>query len=175
VLFSLTDADLERNTRTSHLWVVPAAGGNEKPVTASSAGEDRGRFSPDGKQVLFISSREGSPQIYVAPFDDANGTVGEAHRLTNISTGADGALWSPDGQNILFTSSVYPECPAGEQEDACNKHRDDAQASSKVKAQLFTHLLERHWNAFTGEKRSALLAGWARCVRIFARWQGNRL
>ena len=34
--------------------------------------------------------------------------------------------------------------------------RDAAQAASKVKAQLFTHLLYRHWNQYTGEKRSHL-------------------
>jgi len=152
VLFTVTDADLERNTRTSHLWVIPAAGGDEKPVTASSAGESRGRFSPDGKEVSFISAREGTPQIYLAPFDPSTGNLGDVHRLTSISTGADGQLWSPDGQSILFTSSVYPEC----QQDACNKQRDDAEDNSKVKAQLFTHLLERHWNTFTGEKRSHL-------------------
>ncbi len=156
VLFSVTDADLERNTRTSHLWVIPAAGGMEKPITASSAGESRGRFSPDGKQILFISSREGSPQIYLASFDDASGNAGEAKALTSISTGADGALWSPDGQNILFLSSVYPECSSNPDPAACNKQRDDAQANSKVQAQLFTHLLARHWNVFTGEKRSHL-------------------
>jgi dipeptidyl aminopeptidase/acylaminoacyl peptidase len=156
ILFAVTDADLERNTRTTHLWVVPAAGGDEKPVTASSAGETRGKFSPDGKQILFVSSRDGTSQIYLAPFDDATGNAGQAQQLTSISTGADGALWSPDGQNILFTSSVYLDCPAGAGEDACNKQKDDAAASSKVKAQLFTHLLERHWNAFTGEQRSHL-------------------
>ena len=156
VLFSVTDADLDRNTRTSHLWVIPAAGGMEKPVTASSAGESRGRFSPDGKQILFISSREGSPQIYLASFDDASGNAGEARALTSISTGADGALWSPDGQNILFLSSVYPECSSNPDPAACNKQRDDARANSKVQAQLFTHLLARHWNVFTGDKRSHL-------------------
>jgi dipeptidyl aminopeptidase/acylaminoacyl peptidase len=161
ILFSVTDVDLEKNTRTSHLWVVPAAGGDEKPVTASSAGESRGRFSPDGKQVLFISSREGSPQIYLASFDSATGNLGDAHRLTSMSTGADGALWSPDGQHILFTSSIYPDCSqksqnGGPQQDTCNKQKDDEQENSKVKAQLFTHLLERHWNAFTGQKRSHL-------------------
>jgi dipeptidyl aminopeptidase/acylaminoacyl peptidase len=156
VLFAVTDADLERNTRTSHLWVVAAAGGEEKPVTASSAGESRGRFSPDGKQVLFVSSREGTSQIYLAPFDNVTGNVGEAHALTSISTGADGATWSPDGQSIVFVSGVYPDCAAGPQQDTCNKQKDDAADKSKVKAQLFTHLLERHWNAFTGEKRSHL-------------------
>jgi dipeptidyl aminopeptidase/acylaminoacyl peptidase len=166
VLFAVTDVDLDRNTRTSHLWVAPTAGGpsssdpsipkNEKPVTASSAGETRGRFSPDGKQILFASTRSGEQQLYLADFDTTTGDLGEPRQLTTLSTGADAALWSPDGQSILFTSAVYPDCPAGPQQDTCNKQRDDDQAKSKVKAQVFTHLLERHWNSFTGEKRSHL-------------------
>jgi dipeptidyl aminopeptidase/acylaminoacyl peptidase len=152
VLFSVTDVDLGKNTRTSHLWIVPTAGGDEKPLTASLAGESRGRFSPDGKRILFESARDEGQQIWLAPFDTATGTIGKAHRLTSISTEADGAIWSPDGQNILFVSSVYPDC----KDDACNKQRDEERAQSKVKAQVFTHLLYRHWNAFTGDKRSHL-------------------
>ncbi len=152
VLFSVTDVDLAKNTRTSHLWIVPGAGGDEKPLTASEAGESRGRFSPDGKQILFQSTRDGGQQIWLAPFDTATGTIGEAHKLTSISTEADGAIWSPDGQNILFVSSVYPDC----KDDTCNKQRDDEHAQSKVKARVFTQLLYRHWNAFTGDKRSHL-------------------
>jgi dipeptidyl aminopeptidase/acylaminoacyl peptidase len=152
VLFGVTDVDLAKNTRTSHLWIVPGTGGGEKPLTDSLAGESRGRFSPDGKQILFQSVREGGQQIWLAPFDTAAGTIGDAHKLTSISTEADGAIWSPDGQNILFVSSVYPDC----KDDACNKQRDDERAQSKVKAQVFTHLLYRHWNAFTGDKRSHL-------------------
>ena len=34
--------------------------------------------------------------------------------------------------------------------------RDAALAASKVKAQIFTHLLYRHWDHFTGDKRSHL-------------------
>jgi dipeptidyl aminopeptidase/acylaminoacyl peptidase len=152
VLFSVTDVDLGKNTRTPHLWIVPTAGGDEKPLTDSLAGESRGRFSPDGKQILFQSARDGGQQIWLAPFDTAAGTIGDAHRLTSISTEADGAIWSPDGRNILFVSSVYPDCA----DDACNKQRDEEQAQSKVKARVFTHLLYRHWTAFTGDKRSHL-------------------
>ena len=152
VLFGVTDVNLEKNTRTSHLWIVPTAGGDEKPLTDSLAGESRGRFSPDGKQILFQSTRDGGQQIWLAPFDTTAGTMGDAHKLTSISTEADGAIWSPGGQNILFVSSVYPDC----KDDACNKQRDEERAQSKVKAQVFTHLLYRHWNAFTGDKRSHL-------------------
>src|SRR5271163_4254016 len=157
VLFSATDVDLEKNTRSSHLWIIPATGGKEVALTASEAGESRGRFSPDGKQILFLSPREGGQQIYLADFDGATGTIGEAHKLTSISTEADGATWSPDGQNILFTSSVYPDCPsAPETQDACNKKRVEDLDASKVKAKIFTALLYRHWNAYTGDKRSHL-------------------
>jgi len=152
VLFGVTDVDLAKNTRTSHVWIVPATGGDEKPLTDSLAGESRGRFSPDGRQILFESPRDGGQQIWLAPFDTNAGTIGDARKLTSISTEADGAIWSPDGQNILFVSSVYPDC----KDDACNKQRDEEQAHSKVKAQIFTHLLYRHWNAFAGDKRSHL-------------------
>jgi dipeptidyl aminopeptidase/acylaminoacyl peptidase len=60
----------------------------------------------------------------------------------------------------VFTSGVYPDCPAitaaDGSGDKCNADRDAAQAASKVKAQIFTHLLYRHWNHFTGDKRSHL-------------------
>ncbi|HEY3990716.1 MAG TPA: S9 family peptidase [Acidobacteriaceae bacterium] len=160
VLFAVTDVDLEQNRKTSHLWVVPTGVGSkpmeEKPVTAALAGEGHGRFSPDGTQILFQSTRDGAQQVYVANFDAHSGTLGEARQVTHAAMGADGAMWSPDGKNILYTSSVYPECGAGADEESCNAERAKAKAESKVKAQIFTHLLYRHWNAFTGERRSHL-------------------
>ena len=38
----------------------------------------------------------------------------------------------------------------------CNADRDAALAASKVKAQIWTHLLYRHWDHFTGDKKSHL-------------------
>lgn len=159
VLFAVTDVDLEQNRKTSHLWIVPTGVGSkpmeEKPITASLPGESRGRFSSDGTQVLFQSSRDGDQQVYIANFDPRSGTLGEAHQVTHAAMGADGAIWSPDGKYILYTSSVYPEC-TGPKEESCNTARAKSNADSMVKARLFTHLLFRHWNAFTGERRSHL-------------------
>jgi dipeptidyl aminopeptidase/acylaminoacyl peptidase len=163
VLFSAMDVDLGKNTKTSHLWIVAVAGGEETPLAASAAGESRGRFSPDGRQIAFLSARDGSQQVWLASFDTATGTIGEPHQFTHIGTEADNVTWSPDGKYLLFTSSVYPECSAtgGEavpavDENACDKLKDDEQKQSKVKAKIFTALLYRHWNAFTGDKRSHL-------------------
>jgi dipeptidyl aminopeptidase/acylaminoacyl peptidase len=152
VMYSATDVDLAKNTRTSHLWIVPAAGGDAHALTAWSAGESRGRFAPDGRRILFQSARDSGQQVWLADFDTEQGSIGEPHKLTSLSTEADGAMWSPDSREILFVSSVYPDC----NDDGCNKTRDDAKAESKVKARIFTHLLYRHWTAFTGDKRSHL-------------------
>lgn len=152
VMYSATDVNLAKNTRTSHLWIVPVAGDTARALTDSMAGESRGRFSPDGKQILFESSRDGGQQIWLADFNASDGTIGEPHKLTSLSTETNGAMWSPDSTQILFVSKVYPDC----NDDACNQSRDEAQAQSMVKARIFTHLLYRHWTQFTGDKRSHL-------------------
>jgi dipeptidyl aminopeptidase/acylaminoacyl peptidase len=152
VMYSATDVDLAKNTKTSHLWIIPVTGGTARALTDSEAGESRGRFSPDGRQILFESARDGGQQIWLADFNTSDGTIGEPHKLTSLSTETDGPMWSPDGQQILFVSKVYPDCS----DDACNKQRDEERDESKVKARIFTHLLYRHWTQFTGDKRSHL-------------------
>jgi dipeptidyl aminopeptidase/acylaminoacyl peptidase len=153
IVFSATDVDLEANTKTSHLWIVPASGGESKRLSETPNHEERPRFSPDGKRLIWTSKATDPTQIWMCDFESESGRlVGTPRQLTTISTGADGAIWSPDGKNIVFVSAVYPDCA----DDACNKKRDEELKKSKVKAKIFTRLLYRHWNAFTEFKRSHL-------------------
>ena len=154
VAFTAVDVNLDANSKTPHLWIVPLAGGDAKRLTPESgSGEDRVRFSPSGKRVLFESAKDGSSQIYVQQFDSSTGELtGEAKKITSISTEASGGTWSPDGANILFVSSVYPDC----NDDSCNKQRDEAKAKSKVKAKIFTQLMFRHWTSWFDGKYNHL-------------------
>jgi dipeptidyl aminopeptidase/acylaminoacyl peptidase len=153
VLFDAEDVDLEANTRISHLWIVPATGGESRRLNPTSNHEERPRFSPDGKRLIWTSKATDPTQIWMCDFDtNAGALVGQSHKVTNISTGADGGIWSPGGKNILFVSAVYPDC----KDDACNKERDEELKKSKVKAKIFTRLFYRHWNAFSEFKRSHL-------------------
>jgi len=152
VLFSAVDVDLAANKKTPHIWVVPTADGKEHEIV-SDQDADRPRWAPDGKRFAFISNKEGGSQIWIADFDGATGNVTGVHKLTSIATEADGELWSPDGKNILLVSNVYPECP----DEACNAKKLKEVEQSKVKAQIFTRLLYRHWNAYKEGKRSHLL------------------
>ena len=153
VLFAAVDVDLKENKRTSHLWVVPTAGGPARQLPGTPAGESGGRWSPDGKSYLYLSAAEGGSQVWVIGFDSASGSpTGGPRKITSISTEADGAIWSPDGNNIVFVSEVFPGC----MDDACNKFSDQERANSKVKAMIFEHLLFRHWNHYSAGKRSHL-------------------
>jgi dipeptidyl aminopeptidase/acylaminoacyl peptidase len=153
VLFDAEDVDLEANTKISHLWIVPATGGESRRLDPTPNHEERPRFSPDGKRLIWTSKANDPTQIWMCDFDASAGAlVGQPHQVTNISTGADGGIWSPDGKNIVFVSAVYPDCS----DDACNKKRDDELKNSKVKAKIFTRLFYRHWNALTEFKRSHL-------------------
>jgi dipeptidyl aminopeptidase/acylaminoacyl peptidase len=164
--YSVTTVDLNQNTKTAELWmqaIAPSSGTGSEPqrMAVAQPGDGGPQFAPLGNRILFLSGREGGQQVWLADFDPATGATSNAKKLTAISTEADNALWSPDGKSIVFTSAVYPDCAAITTEDfvtgnKCNADRDAALAASKVKAQVFTHLLYRHWNHFTGDKRSHL-------------------
>ncbi|HRP63085.1 MAG TPA: S9 family peptidase, partial [Phycisphaerales bacterium] len=88
----------EKNAYHTNLWIVPtnAKGQGAQPRAFTSGNRDsRGRWSPDGRTVAFISARESKakPQIYLMPV-----TGGEARKLTNFPEGTiNGYRWSPDG------------------------------------------------------------------------------
>jgi TolB protein len=56
-------------------------------------------FSPDGKQIAFMSGRDGNPEIYVMNADGSN-----PRRLTNNPAEDGSPTWSPSGSQIAFTS-----------------------------------------------------------------------
>jgi dipeptidyl aminopeptidase/acylaminoacyl peptidase len=160
--YSVTTVNLEQNTRTAELWLQSIAGGEPQRLAVAEPGDSGPQFSPDGKRVLFLSPREANKQqIWLADFEPATGATANLKRLTFIWSEADNARWSPDGKSIVFTTAVYPDCPAIAEADfapgnSCNIDRDKALTNSKVKAQIFTHLVYRHWNHYTGDKRSHL-------------------
>jgi dipeptidyl aminopeptidase/acylaminoacyl peptidase len=155
----------------------------EKQVTFNT-GESFGRFSPDGRFVSYTGApTKDDPvsRITIATWDEATGTIGVGLTLKAVSGDADGAIWSPDSQKLLYTAQVYPECslkadswtlrPIQDdrmkgtaqtvsitwEEDACNKAKDEAAEKNPVKAQVWDSLLYRHWDQYTGEKRSHLI------------------
>jgi len=141
--YTLTTYTFAENKGNTDIYLIDADGKNLRPLKNSYKNEIEPKFAPDGKSVAFV--RDG--QIWQCNLDGSN-----EKRLTNIYTQASGFEWSSDEKKILFTSSVYPECTTQE----CNEQKDKAKEGSKVKAEIFTELMYRHWNDWRGQKRSHL-------------------
>jgi dipeptidyl aminopeptidase/acylaminoacyl peptidase len=146
VAYTVSTPDMDANRNASNIWMVSVTGG--APLQLTQSGHDSSPvWSPDSKTIAFLSSRDGTSQVYLLPMDG-----GEANKLTTLSTGADLVKWSPDGKTIAFTSSVYPDC----KDDECNSKRDAEKEKNKVKAHVAEQLLYRHWNHWNEGKRAHL-------------------
>jgi len=147
--FTARSVNLDANTQPRDVYAVPLSGGSPVQLTRQGTINERPRWSPDSKQIAFVSNRSGGSQVWVMDADGAN-----PRQVTSLSTEASGVLWSPDGKRLVFVSEVYPECP----DEACNKKRLDAEKESKVKARVYTSLLYRHWNEWQGARRRHLFS-----------------
>jgi len=141
--------DLAANKTVRHIWLVSADGGEPRQLTRGDGSDTRPRWSPDGRSLAFISTREGSSQVWILTFDG-----GDPRPLTSLSTEADGVTWAAHGDMLLFTSQVYPDCA----DEECNARRLKEATESKVKAQIFTELLFRHWDSWRDGRYTHLFA-----------------
>src|SRR5580700_4067010 len=153
VAFTVQTVDIAQNTKPKQIYIVPLNGGSPQQITLQGSDNERPEWSPDSKQIAFISDRAGldqrsSMQVWIMNADGSN-----PRQITNLSTEAGGVLFSPDGKKLVFTSEVFPDCP----DDACNKNRLDAEKNNKVKARSYTTLLYRHWNEWETKRRSHLM------------------
>ncbi|MDE2858681.1 MAG: S9 family peptidase [Chloroflexota bacterium] len=88
---------LERGYKRN-IWLFPLDGGEAFQLTRGDK-DSRATWSPDGKQLAFVSARGDKAQVYLLP---TNGVGGEACALTDMKNGAHSPAWSPDGTRIAF-------------------------------------------------------------------------
>ena len=138
VVYQRTTTDLPSGRRNADLWTVPAEGGAAKELIGGDKSESTPRWSPDGRRLAFISTRDGAAQVFLA---DADG--GDPKKITDLAMGVQPPLvFSPDGRKVAFVSDVYPECT----DESCNKRRKEEIDKNPVKVRRLTRLLSRHWD-----------------------------
>lgn len=100
VSYTLSSVDSVKNKRNADIWMVSWDGKETIQLTHSADGESQGRWSPDGKYLSFVSSRNGltGSQIWLM---DRRG--GEARQLTDLKKGdLTDYAWSPDSKKIAL-------------------------------------------------------------------------
>ncbi len=113
-VYDLTQNDIEKEKISTSLWRVNLESGETRRLTYGYKTDSSPEWSPDGKQIAFLSDRDGKRQIYLMPLDG-----GEPRKLTALKQGVGHRpVWSPDGQTIAFTAG-----PEGEKPDPKNPYR----------------------------------------------------
>jgi dipeptidyl aminopeptidase/acylaminoacyl peptidase len=108
--------------RARHIWLYEKASGAVRQLTFSAKDESSPRWSPDGRQLAFLSNRDDQQQIYVMRMDG-----GEAAAVTKGKRGVRSFAWSPDGKQIAF---LAPNAKT-DAEEKKDKEKDDARVVDK--------------------------------------------
>lgn len=103
VLYTVTTTDVAADRRNTDVWMVKWDGSVRTRLTHTpEANENAPRWSPDGRFISFLSSRQGpakGSQVWVL-----DRTGGEARQLTKVKGGVSAYEWSPDATRLALVA-----------------------------------------------------------------------
>ena len=142
VAFTVSEPSLQENRNISRIWIVPAAGGAPRALTAGPGSDFAPRWAPDGS-LGFISTRADGAQVWRSGL-----AGGEAKQLTTLESGVNNFLWAEDGGAVFVISDL--KWPAEQEIDRRN-------GQYPTQARIWNDLFYRFWNEWRNGVRSHLL------------------
>lgn len=88
----------DRSEYVNQIFLSNSDGSNTIQLTQGDKNSSNPRWSPDGKWIAFMSSRDGKNNIYMLPVGG-----GESEKLTDAKNGVNDYKWSNDGKLIAYT------------------------------------------------------------------------
>jgi len=139
VAYTVGTPSLQENRGISRIWVAEVATGRSRQLTGGPGSDRQPRWSPDGKTLAFISTRENGAQVWLLPIGG-----GDARKLSSLPDGASDPIWLPGGAGLLVVSDI--KWPAEQEIDRRN-------GAFPTDARIWTGLMWRHWDDFRAGKR----------------------
>jgi Tol biopolymer transport system component len=85
----------------SDIYVVPAVGGPARRITEDPGHDSLARWTPDGRHIIFTSSRTGNAQLWEVPSEG-----GKPRRVRSNAASESQSDVSPDGRQLAFLSDL---------------------------------------------------------------------
>lgn len=99
VAYTVTRAIKDTDKNDTDVWMVSWDGREQIQVTSTPEEESTPRWSPDGKYLAFLSSRQGAKRAQVWLLSR---TGGEAVKVTDVKGGVSDYVWSPDSRQMIL-------------------------------------------------------------------------
>jgi dipeptidyl aminopeptidase/acylaminoacyl peptidase len=149
VVYAQRETDLEANRGRNDLWLVDLDNSPLKPrrLTQHSANDTHARWSADGANIYFLSTRAGTSQVWRLPLSG-----GEAVQITDYPLDVATFKLASGGGRIALGIEVFRECA----DLKCTHDRLEALKTSKVQARTYDSLFIRHWDTWNDHTRSNL-------------------
>ena len=148
IAYTVSYYNIEDNSKNSDIYLVSADGKSHRQFTYSDKADFSPRWSPTGEELAFLSTRNGSSQIFILSMKG-----GEPRQVTRIPTGVNEFIWSPDGQYFAVATNVLPEAATPKESAGIEEERQKQGGSGRE----ITRLLYRHWNHWRNGKYSHVI------------------
>ncbi|UCF05571.1 MAG: S9 family peptidase [bacterium] len=142
IAYTVSVPDLEENSSNSDIWLMSMTDWKAFQLTNSPAADHSPRWSPDAKTIAFISSRNGSANLFLI-----RPARGEAQQITFSETGLYSPVWVHTGTHIICGSRVFPE-------GKTIKENWSDEELPQCKARTIDRLLFRQWDRWLGDERN---------------------
>ncbi|MFZ1808965.1 MAG: S9 family peptidase [Cyclobacteriaceae bacterium] len=107
----------EKSEYNNQIWVAATDGSFNLQYTRGEKSSASPQFSPDGKQIAFLSNRQNDKnQIFLMRL-----MGGEPEQITDTKTGISSFKWAPDGTHFAYLMKD----PESEEEEKSKKEKTD--------------------------------------------------
>ena len=150
VAYTLTRAMKETDKNDTDVWMVSWDGKDQIQVTSTPESETTPRWSPDGKYLSFLSSRQGAKKAQVWLL---NRSGGEAVKLTDVKGGVSDYAWSPDSRQLaLVVKDPDPRDPP--EDDKETEKRPDGSTKTPKPIVVDRYAFKRDGDGYLRGERS---------------------
>ena len=145
VIFAKRVVDPKTYKASTALYSKSSSGtGKATQITPAGMSVNSPAISADGKTLYFMSSKNGSSQIYSVPVSG-----GTPVALTALPLDVGGFAISPDGKKVAITMEAYADCS---DDLKCTVDRNKTESERKTTGVVYDRMFVRHWDAWNEGK-----------------------
>ena len=97
IIYSLTKINKRNEDKYSNLWMTSSNKESQKQITFGNYFDTHPRWSPDGREIAFISNRENKKEQQIYLITKTN----KIKKITNLKGEIKSFEWSPNGEKIV--------------------------------------------------------------------------